>query len=262
MGVAAPASSAASSVTSPPIQALEQALANLHVGSPDRTMHVQTYRISGVTKVASSNWSGYANDNSSGNSYQVVSGHWTEPTVTCVNSSDLEMAVFWVGLDGFNDATVEQDGTIAVCSSGSIAYYDWWEMYPTNSVQVVKAISAGDTIASSVTYSAGVYKLTVKDVTHPTASFTRQETCAACLNASAEWIAERPSSSTGLLVLPNFGKWRLSNASVTSSGTKGVISTFPADAITMVNGSSQVMVSVGSLNLAGNAFTASWHRSA
>ncbi len=73
----------------------------------------------------------------------------------------------WVGLDGFKDKTVEQDGTFATCggkNQRTPLYVAWYEMYPAGSV-LVFPVSAGDEIQPSVTYAAGAFTLTVTDVT-------------------------------------------------------------------------------------------------
>ncbi len=263
MGVAIPASAAVSSAASPSLQAIDQALANVHVGSPNRLIHENTPGISGLNQLTSSNWSGYVDDNSHGNTYKKLSGQWVQPAVTCIRNNDEELAVFWVGLDGFNDSTVEQDGTGALCDNGAIEYFDWWEMFPTKPSRRCAVISPGDSITSSVKFSSGAYTLKVADATHTSASFSTTQTCSGtCSNASAEWIAERPSGSSGLAVLPNFGTWKVGQASVKSGSTLGVISTFPDDALTMENASNQVLVSVGALNSTHNGFKAVWHQSA
>ena len=215
--------------------------------------------IPGLKSVQSTNWSGYADDNTNGNTYSKVTGKWTEPAVSCTSTTSL--AVFWVGIDGFSSNTVEQDGTLAECSGGSASYFTWWEMFPTNSIQVVgSSVAPGDKIVSKVIRSSSTYTLTVTDSTHPANSFSTKQTCSNCANSSAEWIAEAPSGSGGIFPLANFGKWRLHGATVTSGGTAGVISTFPDDKITMVNSSGQVKAQPGALNSTGNAFTVTWKR--
>jgi hypothetical protein len=262
-GVVVPASSASSPAASPAIQAIDQALANVHLGAPNRLVHGNTLRIPGLNHLSSENWAGYEDDNSKGNSYTTVSGHWAEPAVKCIRNTDQEMVVFFAGIDGLTDSTVEQDGTGALCNAGAITYFDWWEMYPANAIQAVSVINVGDSITSSVKYAAGAYTLKVTDATHASDSFTSTQTCAStCSNASADFNAERPSNGSTFLVLPNFGTWTLSKASVKSGATTSVISHFPDDAVTMANSSNQVMTSVTALNLAGNSFKAVWHRSA
>jgi hypothetical protein len=211
-------------------------------------------------QVTSTNWSGYADDNTSGTTYSKLAGKWTEPTGKC--GSKTSLAAFWVGIDGYNSSTVEQDGTLIECVSGTPHYYSWWEMYPSNAIQVVgSSVKPGDKISTSVVKSGTSYTLKVTDSTHTANSFTKTETCSAstCTDASAEWIAEAPSGSSGVYPLTNFGTWSLSGGTVTGSGKSGTISSFPDDEITMVkSGTSTVEAKPGPLNAAGNAFKVTW----
>jgi hypothetical protein len=191
-----------------------------------------------------------------------VSGQWVQPAVTCISNNDIEAAVFWVGLDGYQSSTVEQDGTLALCNDGVVSYYDWWEMAPAPQA-TMNPILAGDHITSSVKYSSGVYTLKVTDATHPTQSFTTTQACSAtCSNGSAEWIAERPLLNGQLAVLPDFRPWKLTHASVKSGSTRAVISTFPYDDAIMENSSSQALAFPSPLGTTGNSFKTVWHQSA
>jgi hypothetical protein len=207
--------------------------------------------------VTSGNWSGYADLSET---YTEVSGNWSEPTGSCTSTTSL--AAFWVGIDGFSSGSVEQDGTLIECVSGRAFYYSWWEMYPTNAIQVVgESVSPGDSISASVTRSGTSYTLKVTDSTHSANSFTKTERCSSCANSSAEWIAEAPSGSSGVEPLTNFHSWTASGATVKDSSTSGVISTFPNDKINMVNSSGATKASTGALNSSGNGFTVTWDRS-
>jgi hypothetical protein len=154
--------------------------------------------------------------------------------------------------------SVEQDGTLAECYHGTAHYYTWWEMYPTNAIQTVgSTVRPGDSISASVVRSGTSYTLSITDSTHPASSFTTTQTCSNCANSSAEWIAEAPSGSRGVLPLANFGTWHLSGATENS----GVISSAPDDELTMVDSSGLVKAQPGPLNSSGNAFTVTWERS-
>ena len=213
-------------------------------------------------QVKSTNWSGYADNNSSGTKYSKVAGKWTEPTGKCGSATSL--AAFWVGIDGFNSGSVEQDGTLIECVSSKVHYFSWWEMYPSNAIQVVgSTVKPGDKIAASVVKSGTSYTLKLTDSTTTANSFSTTQTCAAatCVDASAEWIAEAPCCVSGSTPYPltNFGTWSLSGATVTGSAKAGTISSFPDDAITMVNGTSGATeAKPGALNAAGNAFKVAW----
>jgi hypothetical protein len=212
----------------------------------------------GLTNVQSTNWSGYAD---TGSSFSKVSARWTEPSATCSSSSE-QLAAFWVGIDGYSSSSVEQDGTLIECYQRVAYQYTWWEMYPTNAIQVVgQTLAAGDAITSTVTRSGTNYTLTVTDSTHTANSFTKTETCSSCANTSAEWIAEAPSSSSSVYPLADFRSWTASNASVTEGSTSGTISSFTDDEITMIDSSGQTKALPGSLNSGGNSFPVTWERS-
>jgi hypothetical protein len=217
-------------------------------------------RGAGLNQVTSTNWSGYADDDSGGNTYSKVTGKWVEPALSCTATTAL--AAFWVGIDGYNSGTVEQDGTLAYCDGGSAFYYTWWEMYPANDIQVVgSSVAAGDSITASVVRTGTSYALKITDATNPANSFSTTQKCTSCVNSSAEWIAEAPTGSGGIQPLPDFGKWRLTRATVKSGTTSGVIAAFPDDEITMINASRLVKARPGPLDAAGNAFTVTWKRS-
>jgi Peptidase A4 family len=244
--------------------AARSAIEHMHIGQ-HATAHLMpghAVRTNATTQVSSTNWSGYVDGNTAGNTYSTVTGQWTEPAVTCSGLGLEQLAAFWVGIDGYNSSSVEQDGTLAECYLGSVYYYTWWEMYPSNSVQEVgSSVQPGDSITASVVRTGTSYKLTVTDATHPANSFSTTQTCSDCANASAEWIAEAPSSTTGVLPLADFHSWTESGATVVSGSDSGVISTFPNDEITMTDSLGRVKAQPGALNSSGNGFTVTWERS-
>jgi hypothetical protein len=152
--------------------ASEAALAGLHpLLGPGQRASSQSRRVGATTAVAYYNWSGYAADNSTGNTYTKVVGTWREPSVTC--TSEDRFSVFWVGLDGLTTTTVEQVGTYAWCFHGTPFYFSWWEMYPTNAVTAVAPVHPGDKITASVSFTNGQFTLQITDATTVTGSFLR-----------------------------------------------------------------------------------------
>ena len=256
-GTAAGASTAAT----PSAQAAANARALLHslsVGQHSANQRVAGHaaKIKGLTQVQSSNWSGYAD---TGSSFSKVTSSWTEPTPSC-SGRTTSLAAFWVGIDGYSSSSVEQDGTLIECYLGTAYQYTWWEMYPTNDIQVVgSTLAAGDHIAASVVRSGTSYTLAVTDSTHTADSFSTTQTCSSCANSSAEWIAEAPSGSSGVYPLAHFSPWTASSATVTEGSTSGVISSFTDDEITMVNSAGRVEAQPGALS-GGNSFTVTWER--
>jgi Peptidase A4 family len=220
----------------------------------------RTRRVGGATIELSGNWSGYVDDNTTGRTYTAVTATWTEPKVTCTAAED-ELVGYWVGLDGFTDPTVEQDGTFAWCYQGAAYYYSWWEMYPEGSVVVGTAVAPGDRITASVTDTSKGYRLAVADSTHRANSFTTVQQCptdSTCYNASAEWIAETPGGDRGLWPWPPFGTWRPSAARATSGGKAGDINSYPDDQIVIVGDDGEALASTGNLGSSGNTFGLTW----
>lgn len=215
------------------------------------------HQISGLTSVQNANWSGYAD---TGSAFGKVTGSWTEPSPTCSSQRE-SLAAFWVGIDGYSSNSVEQDGTLIECYHRRAYQYTWWEMYPTNAIQVVgSTLGAGDSITASVVRSGSSYTLSVTDSTRPADSFTTTQSCGSCANTSAEWIAEAPSGSSGVFPLAQFSPWTDSGSTVTEGSTSGVISSFTDDEITMVNSSGAVKAAPGPLNSGGNGFSVAWER--
>lgn len=217
-------------------------------------------RIGGLTIQWSGNWSGYADDNSTGRTYSAVTATWTQPKVTCSAAED-ELAGYWVGLDGLTTPTVEQDGVFAWCYQGAAYYYSWYEMYPDGPVVLGTTVAPGDRVTASVTVTSHGYRLTVDDSTHPANAFTTVQQCPAgalCDNASAEWIAETPAGSRGLWPWPPFGTWRPAAALATSGGKTGSIKSFPDDQIVIVGDDGQALANTGSLASSGSTFSLTW----
>jgi hypothetical protein len=254
-GTAAGASTAAT----PSAQAAANARALLHnlsVGQHSANQRVAGHaaKIKGLTQVQSSNWSGYADTSTT---FSTATASWTEPSASCSGRST-QLAAFWVGIDGYSSSSVEQDGTLIECYEGTAYQYTWWEMYPTNDIQVVgSTLKAGDHIAASVVRSGASYTLKVTDSTHSADSFSTTQTCSSCANSSAEWIAEAPSGSSGVYPLAHFSTWTASSATSNS----GTISSFTDDEITMVDSAGRVEAQPGALNSSGNSFSVTWERS-
>lgn len=190
--------------------------------------------VGSTTQATSRNWDGYATlASATSTAFDVVSATWVQPTVTC--EATQAWTVFWVGLDGWSDGTVEQGGSSAYCptAGGPATYQLWWEMYPTNAIQTVLTIAAGDTIHAVVTYepTTSDFVIRVRDVTSGK-SFTRKELCGAgytCNRSSAEVITEDVghygSGGTTYFPLADYGKMHYGAVNVVdASGTKGPIS--------------------------------------
>jgi len=215
--------------------------------------------------VESENWSGYA---VTGTAFTKATGSWKEPKINCKKSPN-GYAAFWVGIDGYSSTTVEQTGTLAVCTGTTVAYYAWWEFYPTNDIQVISTItvSPGDIISTEVVYNGTQFQLKITDETTKK-SFSKKGSVSGAQRNSAEWIAEAPSSSSGILPLADFGTASFGDDyteisatnDATDSSVTGPISDFGADveAITMVSSSSVVEAVPSALTTDGSSFQVVW----
>lgn len=215
------------------------------------------------------NWSGYAA--TSNMPFVAVQSTYIQRPVTCTVPG--AWSLFWVGFDGFTDGNVEQAGTAAQCDGGSNPtpiYYAWWEMYPTNTIQIMPlTIKPKDNIQAKATYDAKTnsYSLSVTDLTTKQ-SYTKVTTCAAnvnCLRNSAEWVMERPTLNNAYTPLANWGVGKMTNNKAANTvNAKGVpvlrtTSGFYNTPINMINNAGTYnLATVGPLNNTGGAFSDTW----
>jgi hypothetical protein len=217
----------------------------------------------------SENWSGYA-ATAGKKQFTYVHSSWVVPAITCPGVAS-QWASEWVGLDGYNTPTVEQDGTDGHCGGAGNTtpkYEAWYELYPADSVNVF-AVHAGDIIDASVSYANGQFTLAVSDLSTGKTSSTTAA-CADCARASAEWIIERPALCNNALTncflteLADFGTTTMSGdeAQVTGGKVKGVagFTNFPIDMVDPVSGGGFISLDTVSA-LSGKSFTATWDRS-
>ncbi len=212
--------------------------------------------VNNITNASSYNWAGYADVSSTAGTFTKASGSWTVPAITC--TAEDRITSEWVGLDGFNDGTVEQDGTSSQCFQGTALYYTWYEIYPAGAIEVGTSVAAGDSISASVTRSGTSYTLSLTDSTHTANSFNQTATCSAstCLDESAEFITERPSyATTGIVPEAQFSTVKFSNLSVTPLNTSSIYDLNCIDSTGTYN-----IVSTSGIT-GGNSFTNTWQNS-
>jgi hypothetical protein len=218
---------------------------------------------------SSTNWAGYAVTGSKG-SVSKVSGSWIVPKIhgSCP-SSQYQYSSFWVGIDGYSSTTVEQLGTDSDCQAGRAVYYAWYEFYPAASHLIAKlTITPGDTISASVSYASGAFTVKMTDLTSG-GSFSKTHAMSAS-RTSAEWIAEAPASSSGILPLADFGSVQFGydatsvsgTCTATVGGTSGDIASFStAIAIDMVTQKgSLAKATPTALSSDGTSFNVTWYR--
>lgn len=216
----------------------------------------------------STNWSGYAVTGAAG-SVTDAKGSWKVPAIVGTCPKKNQYSSFWVGIDGFNSNTVEQTGTDSDCQSHHPTYYAWYEFYPNPSF-IIGSISVhpGDIMSAEVSYSGGVFTATITD-SATGQTFSTSATVSTAQRSSAEWIAEAPSSRSGILPLANFGTVLFgsdntgvsSTCTATVNGVSGAIGSFGSNVqeITMVNtrtGATKALPSA--LSSDGTSFSVQW----
>jgi hypothetical protein len=218
----------------------------------------------------SENWSGYAA--TSAKKFAFVHSTFVQPKITCPGVKN-QWTSNWVGLDGFADQTVEQDGTFAMCggaNSKTPVYEAWYELFPANSVNVF-AVHPGDKMDVAVRFASGKFTLTVADLTSGK-KVTHSAKCATCLRTSAEWIIERPAlcnnagTTCFLTELADYHATTMaaSQAQV-AGGAVSSLAKFANIPIFMIDplkaGGFISLDGVSPLTKSGSAFTATWQRS-
>ncbi len=214
--------------------------------------------------VQSSNWSGYA---VTGTSFTKALGSWVVPKVTNCSTNPNSYSSFWVGIDGYSDTTVEQIGTDSDCNGTTPVYYAWYEFYPNAAVLISGiTVTPGDNMGATVSFAGSTFTLKIND--HTTGKiFTKSGTLSGALRTSAEWIAEAPSDSLGILPLADFTKvsMGIDYTSVNDtdwavdSAVTGPISDFGSvvEKITMVNGAI-TKAQPSALTTDGSSFKVTW----
>ncbi len=211
----------------------------------------------------SDNWSGYF---ALGQSFSAVTGSWSVPAVTCP-AGVTSYSSQWIGIDGAQSQTVEQDGTESDCFGGTPNYDAWYEMYGDNAVNSgyevelppgTYPVAPGDAMTASVSLAGSTWTLAINDTTQswtystniPTPSPGPQQ-------SSAEWIVERPEVGGSLSTLSDFGNAGFTSATATNGSASGPISDFSYQPVQMVG--NQVLANPGPLTVGGSAFNVAWN---
>jgi hypothetical protein len=178
---------------------------------------------------------------------------------------------------------VEQIGTDSDCSNGKPSYYAWYEFYPEPSYYAgtLTNLTPGHKMSAAVSYNAAKnqFTATIADETEPSLSFSTtfspNRATGTPSRSSAEWIAEAPSDSRGVLPLADFGTVYLGQDYIslpvadpdtcyaTIGGVAGPIGSFSAANVwssTMVNERTDVpMATPSALTKDGSSFLVTWY---
>jgi Peptidase A4 family len=229
------------------------------VHAPRRAVGPAPGRARGDSIWESNNWAGYA---VTGSGFTQARGSWVVPAVDCAVTRNASVS-FWVGMDGWNDATVEQTGTDSDCDGDRPKYYAWYEFFPKAGVSITSvAVSPGDAMAAEVDYDGSEFTITMTNQSTGE-SYSTSAAVPGARRESAEWITEMNGS-----VLSDFGTARfgsdftgaMNSNSATDAATSGPIGTFKkgVQASIMVAGKDVDEAVPSFLSLDGTSFTVSW----
>jgi hypothetical protein len=237
-----------------------------------------TVSFQGQILMETNNWAGYTVEGfaSSPNQYQIATGDWQVPAVTCAGLVPKYDSATWLGLGGAPDSgskKIEQIGTEQDCTSTLASYHAVYENYPDDVVVVYSAckdgsnpcsstpatVAAGDSIHAEVSNRGnGVFLLLEHDFTqHWYISLFGNESGGAdpSVQYSAEWILEYPGHP---------GSWGLANfQQVSFQNCRADGFTIPnagpsIQQITMVDASHNIMAQPSALSSSGDSFTVSY----
>jgi hypothetical protein len=172
----------------------------------------------GITNVGSVNWSGYAVTRGK---FKKIRATFYVPIMNCANDPNT-FSSHWVGLDGFNSNTVEQDGVEADCNGTTESVFAWREVFPRPEQPFTTLrIRPGDSITATTTFRHGKYKMEVKDNTTGKHRTVRQRCAGAtCHRSSAEVISEAPTVGGSQSSLAPYGAQAYSSISIRNSKGK------------------------------------------
>ncbi len=170
-----------------------------------------------INTINSGNWSGYQVNQPA----RFVQSGWNVPTVVSPSPGYSSIGYYsstWAGIGGgFNGgsgALIQGGTTQDVSASGVASYYAWYEIVngtgDTHGEQKISnlPIHPGDASGSAALWnsSTGQAEIGVCNFNYgPSGTCINTFLNSSAPSATAEWIEEAPSSSSGILPLANFG---------------------------------------------------------
>jgi Peptidase A4 family len=198
----------------------------------------------------STDWSGYV---ARGQTFTSVTASATVPSADCaltIIGPAGDAASFWVGVDGYDSPTVEQNGFAESCDQlGQAAYWIWDEMLPAPSSPLA-SVNSGDhiTVTTSFTNNEFLFTFVINgQQTEYSAS------CAStCQRNSAEVITEDPNGGTPQGEdLTDYGDEGYSGIQIDGAA----LSSFSLDQVDMVDANNEAMVTPTPIGSDGESFS-------
>jgi len=210
--------------------------------------------------VSSESWAGYIISKSNDPKIQVtgINASWTVPLVNA--SAGPEYSSAWIGVGGQLDSTLIQTGTEQDSFNGTTTYYAWYELLPSYAVRInTIAISPGNVVVASlrlVDSVANRWNIQFSDST--TGQYFGTTVAYNSTGSSGEWILERPTVSSMLTTLADFGSLEFTGCHLGSATDGGALKSFYYSRIAMTNGLNTPLTSVSTLTPEGTGFSVSY----
>ena len=161
---------------------------------------------------AYANWAGLID---TGAQFTGVSAQWVVPQVQ--PSSINESSATWLGIDGATNTSLIQTGTTQDSSSNGTTYFAWYEILPAPATAIGGVLPGDEMQATVDETSAGIWTISIADVTS-NQGFSQAFSYSGP-GASAEWIEEAPTDSSGNVApLADFGTAEFDNLKIGGSG--------------------------------------------
>ena len=188
--------------------------------------------------------------------------------MACPARGETDVAI-WVGIGGVatgnTNATLVQTGTMVSCLGGTAQHTAWHEVYPGQpTISWPMQVHAGDRMWAQVSFSSGVFHLTLANLTTGATSHADQRARSA-RRLTAEWIVEAPTvdcpGACRRASLAEFAPVRFSGARVTLGGHAGaIVGPWDRVPVRMLSGQ-RVAAVAGPVSKDGQSFSVTWrHR--
>ena len=210
--------------------------------------------------ISSLSWAGYivSRINYARVEVNAINGSWVVPTVN--SSTGTGYTSVWIGIGGQFDKTLIQVGTEQDVTNWQDTYYAWYELLPSYAVKLNSiTVSPGDTIDASISLvdsATNYWSIKISDTTTGQAFST--VVVYNSTRSSGEWILERPSITSQLTSLADFGNLTFTGCYLNANNVLGSISKFYFSRLEMANSQYVQLASVSSLRGNGTSFVISY----
>jgi hypothetical protein len=200
----------------------EQMVNNYHVVTPPSALYtLGGSTISTTNSGSSENWSGYVDTGTKG-AYNATGIIYDEPP-SVPTYCEGAAASFWTGLGGYGTTPLDQAGTQIGHGFTVAEHQAWFEIYPQEASMAVNLFATpGYMFEVLLSHEAGNEVRGLAYNFHTGESVALKGTSSETYSgASAEYIAERPGTTSGLTPFADYSQWNVAEAWANGNHTYG-----------------------------------------